>query len=125
MVVIFIGLPFFKSISDGWLTSYSPKFTEEQVRMADDAVRTLEICIPVSDYVDPLTHSEVCKSLRLGDFASATHNVEMASSQLNLEKAACVEALTIGLWLLNCCSPQSISLATLNLLACDYYFPII
>ena len=44
---------------------------------------------------------------------------------LDLRKAACIEALKVGVWFLGVCARQSIRLATLNLLACEYYFPTI
>ena len=59
MIVILIGLPFFRSISQGWIAyynqSYGPKFTEEQIRMADSAAKTLEKCSPVRSFLDPRT----------------------------------------------------------------------
>ena len=129
MTVVLIGLPFFKSISEGWITYYNksgssgPKFTEKQIRMADQAAATLDNCHPISDFLDPAIHSEVCKSLGGGEFTRASQNLEMSGP--DLEKAGCIEALKIGVWLLGMCSPESIRLATLNLLACEYYFPIV
>ena len=129
MTLVLIGLPFFRSISQGWLTYYNkssgPKFTEEQIRMADQAAETLNKCSPVGDFLDPITHSEVCKSLSSGKFTAASINLEKGSPDLDLRKAGCIEALKIGVWLLGTCAPESIRLATLNLLACEYYFPII
>ena len=126
MTIILIGLPFFKSISQGWVTYYNkssgPKFTEEQIRMADAAATTLEDCFPIKDFLDPITHSEVCKNLGNGEFAKASRSLEMGPPQLDLRKAGCLEALKIGVWLLGTCAPDSIRLATLNLLACEYYF---
>jgi hypothetical protein len=129
MTLVLIGLPFFKSISQGWMTYYNrssgPKFTEEQIRMADHAAGTLDTCYPVGDLIDPITHSEVCKSLSSGIFTEASINLELGSPDLDLRKAGCIEALKIGVWLLGTCAPESIRLATLNLLACEYYFPTI
>ena len=124
-----IGLPFFRSISQGWIAYYTkssgPKFTEKQIRMADEAAETLDKCLPAEDFLDPITHLEVCKSLGKGEFTAASLNLEKGSPNLDLKKAGCVEALKIGVWLLGTCAPESIRLATLNLLACEYYFPII
>lgn len=129
MTLVLIGLPFFRSISQGWLTYYKqssgPKFTEEQIRMSDGAAATLEECFPVQDFLDPTTHSEVCKNLGNGRFTGASRSLELGPPELDLRKAGCLEALKIGVWLLGTCAPESIRLATLNLLACEYYFPII
>jgi hypothetical protein len=129
MTLVLVGLPFFKSISQGWVTYYNkssgPKFTEEQIRMADQAAGTLDKCFPVGDFLDPITHSEVCKSLSSGEFATASINLEKGCPNLDLRKSDCIEALKIGVWLLGTCAPESIRLATLNLLACEYYFPTI
>ena len=126
MTIVFIEFPFFRSISLGWLAYYKrssgPKFTEEQIRMADSAASILDDCVPVSDVIDPLTHSDICKKLGNRQFFEASRSLEMSS---NLENAKCVEALKIGVWLLGTCAPESIRLATLNLLACQYYFPTI
>ena len=128
MTLVLVGLPFFKSISQGWLSyynkSYGPKFTEEQIRMADQAAGILDNCVPVGDFLDPITHLEVCKKLSSGEFTAASINLEKGSA-LDLRKADCIEALKIGVWLLGTCAPESIRLATLNLLACEYYFPTI
>ena len=129
MTLVLVGLPFFKSLSRGWLTYYNqssgPKFTEEQIRMADDAGSTLLDCAPVESFLNPIIHSEVCKSLAKEQFTEATKSLEMAPPELNLRKAGCIEALKVGVWLLGTCSPQSIRLATFNLLACEQYFPTI
>ena len=129
MTVVLIGLPFFRSISQGWVTYYNtssgPKFTEEQIRMADRAAETLGECVPVENFLDPITHSEVCKSLVNERFIEASKNLEQAPTELDLRKVGCYEALKIGVWLLGTCAPDSIRLATLNLLACEYYFPTI
>ena len=81
MSLILIGLPFFKSISQGWLTYYNkssgPKFTEEQIRMADNAATTLAGCFPVKDLLDPITHSEVYKNLRNEQFTAASRSLEL------------------------------------------------
>lgn len=124
MTIVLIGLPFFRSISQGWLTYYNkssgPKFTEEQIRMADGAAATLEDCFPVDDFLDPITHSEVCKSLGNEQFTAASRSLEIGPPELDLRKAGCIEALKIGVWLLGSCAPESIRLATLNLLACEF-----
>ena len=124
MTVILVGLPFFRSITQGWLTYYNkssgPKFTEEQIRMSDGAAETLLDCFPVEDFLAPQIHAEICKNLGREQFTAASKSLE-----LDLRKAGCVEALKIGVWLLGTCAPESIRLATLNLLACKYYFPTI
>ena len=129
MTLVLIGLPFFRSISQGWITYYNkssgPKFTEEQIRMSDSAATTLVECFPVEDFLDPITHSEVCKSLGNERFIEASKHLEQGPPELDLWKAGCQEALKIGVWLLGTCAPESIRLATLNLLACDSYFPTI
>ena len=129
MILVLIGLPFFRSISQGWISYYKKssgsKFTEEQIRMADDAAATLRECFPVEDFLDPITHSEVCKNLRSENFIEASKSLELGPPELDLRKAGCYEALKIGVWLLGTCAPESIRLATLNLLACKYYFPTI
>ena len=90
MTFVLIGLPFFKSISQGWLTYYNnsegPKFTEEQIRMADEAASTLETCFPVEEYLDPGVHSEVCKHLVKKQFAKASRALESGPTKLNLGK---------------------------------------
>ena len=129
MTVVLIGLPFFRSVSQGWVSYYNkssgPKFTEEQIRMSDDAAATLEGCFPVTDFLDPIIHSEVCKMLMDEQFTGASRSLELGPPELDLRKAGCLEALKVGVWLLGTCAPQSIRLATLNLLACDYFFPTI
>ena len=129
MTLVLIGLPFFRSISQGWINYYNrssgPKFTEEQVRISDNAAATLGECAPVEDFLDPLTHSEICKSLGNERFIEASRSLEQGPPELDLRKAGCREALKIGVWLLGTCAPESIRLATLNLLACEYYFPTI
>ena len=129
MIIVFVGIPFFRSISQGWLNYYSkssgPKFTEEQIRMADSAATTLNGCSPVPDLLDPAIHSEVCKSIRNKQFIEASKSLELGLPELDLTKAACLEALKIGVWLLGSSAPESIRVATLNLLACEYYFPTI
>ena len=126
-------MTFFRSMSQGWLAYYKhqqnsgPKFSEEQIRMADRAADTLQGCSPIHDFLDPITHAEVCKNLGNGQFTKASTSLEMAPPELdlNLNKAGCIEALKIGVWLLGSCAPETIRLATLNLLACEYYFPTI
>jgi len=129
MTIVLIGLPFFRSISQGWLTYYNkssgPKFTEEQIRMSDGVAATLEACSSVQDLLDPITHSEVCRNLKNEQFTGASRSLELGPPELDLRKAGCLEALKIGVWLLGTCAPEIIRLATLNLLACEYYFPII
>ena len=127
--IVLIGVPFFKSISQGWLTYYNrssgPTFTEEQIRMSDGAAATLEECFPVENFLNPITHAEVCKNLVNEQFANASKSLEQAPPELDLRNAGCLEALKIGVWLLGTCAPESIRLATINLLACEYYFPTI
>ena len=129
MTLVLIGIPFFRSISRGWLNYYTkscgPRFTEEQIRMSDGAAATLEDCFPVQDFLDAITHSEVCKNLANEQFTAASRSLELGPTELDLRKAGCLEALKIGVWLLGNCAPESIRLATLNLLACEYYFPTI
>ena len=127
MTLVLFGLPFFRSIGEGWITYYNrssgPKFTEEQLRMADDAAANLNECFPVDYFLDPITHSEVCRSLANENFVEASKCLEQGPPELDLRKATCHEALRIGVWLLGACAPESIRLATFNLLACEYYFP--
>ena len=127
MNLIFVGVPFLKSISQGWITYYEkssgPKFTEDQIRMSDSAATTLQNCFPVQDFLDSGTHLEICKNLENQKFTTASIRLESATPELDLNKANCIEALKIGVWLLGSCAPQSIRQATLNLLACEYYFP--
>ena len=127
MSLILVGLPFFKSISQGWLIYYDkssdPKFTEEQIRMSNHAATMLDNCYPVNDFLNPITHSKVCRSLTSGDYSAASRNLEMKNSDLDLTKAGCIEALKIGVWLLGTCFLKNIRLATVNLLACKYFFP--
>ena len=124
-----IGLPFFQSISQGWIAYYNqkgasePRFTEKQIRMADEAAEVLNNCQPITDFVDSGTHLEMCKSLNQGKFLEASQHLE--NQPPSLVKAACLEGLKIGVQLLGLCSPSSIRQATYNLLACDYYFPTI
>lgn len=91
MTLVLIGLPFFRSISQGWLTYYTkssgPKFTEEQIRMSDGAAATLEDCFPVEDFMDPITHSEVCKNLGNEQFTAASISLELSHPELDLRLA--------------------------------------
>ena len=127
MNIILVGLPFFKSISQGWISYYNrssgPTFTEEQIRMADSAATTLLDCYPVDNFLDSAAHLEICKKLGRKEFIGASQALEQAAPQFDLSKAGCLEALKIGLWLLGSCSPDSIRDATYTLLACDWYFP--
>jgi len=49
----------------GWLTYYNkssgPKFTEEQIQMANSDTATLEHCFYIYDFLNPISHSKVCK----------------------------------------------------------------
>ena len=127
MTIVLVGVPFFKSIAVGWITYYrgsaGPKFTEEQVRMAYNVVTTLDMCSPISDLIDPMTHSEVCQHLNKGKFTEATRDLEIFDQDLDLRKVGCIEALKIGVWLLSTCSPENVRSATFALLACEYHFP--
>ena len=129
MNIIFVTVPFLKSVSQGWVAYYKnsrgPKFTEEQIRMSDDAATTLQNCFPVQDFLDSGTHLEICKNLNNKQYTTASINLESATPELDLNKTNCIEALKIGVWLLGTCAPESIREATLNLLACEYYFPTI
>lgn len=124
-----MNLPFFKSVSQGWIKYYEnsrgPKFTEEQIRMSDSAAATLQDCFPIQNFLDSGTHLEVCKNLRNKQFTTASINLESAPPELDLNKATCIEALRIGVWFLGACTPESLRQATLNLLACEYFFPTI
>lgn len=127
MSLILIGLPFFRSISQGWLTYYNkssgPKFTEEQIRMADHAAEILDDCHPITDFVGSETHLGICQKLNQQQFLQASRHLENELPPFS--KANCFEALKAAVWLLGCTSPSSIRMATLNLLACEYYFPTI
>ena len=129
MNILLIGLPFFKSITQGWITYYKnssgPRFTEEQIRMSDSAANTLLECSPVDSFLNGPVHLEVCRSLTGQKFMEATQRLEQCPPELDLKKAACLEALKIGVWLLGTCSPESIRGATYILLACEHYFPTI
>ena len=63
--MIFLGLPFVKSFYRGWWAYYSkssgPKFTEEQVRLTDEAVWAVKTCEPVEEFLDPITYYFVCQ----------------------------------------------------------------
>nr|UDP55522.1 hypothetical protein orf127a [Schizostauron trachyderma] len=124
MHFILIGPAFFRSISQGWLTyfqkSSGPKFTEEQIRMADHAAGVLDDCYPISDLIGTETHHGICKSLKQQDFLMASRCLERELPPLT--KANCFEALKVGVWLLGCTAPNSIRCATFNLLACEYFF---
>ena len=127
--LILIGVPFFRSVSQGWLDYYNkssgPKFTEDQIRQADNVANTLNNCPPPPDqYIDSMTHLEICKSLRKDNVTAAIETLEADGPNLDLTKAGCIEALKIGVVLLSRTAPESIRLATLNLLACDYYYPM-
>lgn len=93
MNVVFIGFCFFRSFRQGWIAYYNkssgPKFTEEQVRIADQIPEVLDECHPI------------------------------------FTKANCFEAFKAGVWLLRYAAPSSIRMATFNLLACEYFFPMV
>ena len=100
MTLILIRLPFFRSISQGWLTycnkNFSPKFTEKCIRMLDAAITTLADCFPVENFLDPITHSEVYKNLANEQFTAASRSLELGPPELDLRKVGCLEALKIG-----------------------------
>jgi hypothetical protein len=77
---ILIDLSFFQSMSQGWLDysnkSSSPKFTEEQIRSADQVAEVLTNCYPITELIDPTTHMEICQSLRQGQFAQDSIHLE-------------------------------------------------
>ena len=121
----FPGVTFFKSVSRGWLTYYGqskgPTFTEEQVRIADDMAYTLDGCYPITDFLSPQTHSEICKGLNSGDLEHAAAAIE--NDLPPFWKIHCFEVLKAGIWMLNMSAPQSIRAATYNILGCDHFFP--
>lgn len=123
--MILIGLPFFRSIGQGWIYYYNkssgPKFTEEQIHYADQTAGVLDNC---TDIIDPETHLGVCQSLKQEQFIQASKHLENELPSLT-KRGWCQEALKIGVWLLGSCAPNSIRDATFNLLACDYYFPAV
>lgn len=123
MVVVF-GL--WSGISKGWLRYYDrpgPKFTVNQVRMADEAANVLDNCHPVEDFVSVESHFGICKSLDNGDVQKAGEFLDFSAPPF--QKMDCFEALKIGIGLLACTAPSSIRQATFNLLGCDRYFPIV
>ena len=69
MTVVLMGLPFFRSFSQGWLSYYKkssgPKFIEEQIRMADHTAGKLRDDFLVDDFIDPITHSENLEEYKL------------------------------------------------------------
>ena len=124
---------FFSGITRGWVQYYKgstgQKFTEEQIRMADEAARGLAECHPVTDFLDPFTHSDICSALSREQYMKASNALEFATdvapSPLSPKRAGCIEILKIGLYVLSMTSPDSIRGATFNLLACDKYFPTV
>jgi len=76
---IVFGLPFFKSFGSGWQAYYSkssgPKFTEEQVRIADETSWALDNCHPIKDLLDGETHMKVCTNIRRGEFLKASETL--------------------------------------------------
>lgn len=117
----------FGSISQGWGTYYQrssgPKFSEEQIRMADPAAGVFDDCHPITDFLGSETHLVICQSLDQQQFLQPSMHFEKESRLLT--KANCFEALKVGVWFLGCTAPNSIGNATLNLLACDSFFPTI
>jgi hypothetical protein len=126
--IVFIGLPFFKSMRSGWIKYYcessGPKFTEEQIRLADEAAWALENCHPIEDVLDGLTHAAICQSLGKGDLLKASQALDYQKPSLT-KRGWCIEALKIGIWLLGMTTPETVRKATLNLLACEHFFPVI
>lgn len=119
-----IGLGLWNGISRGWLKYYEqpgPKFTEKQVRMADEAANILDKCYPIEDFVSGESHWGICESLTNNNFEKAGECLNRSVPPFN--KLDCFEALKIGIGLLACTAPTSIRRATLNLLGCDHYFP--
>lgn len=80
MSFILIGQTFFRSIAEGWLMYYEnssgPKFTEEQIRIADHTANILENCHPIKDFVGSRTHFGICESLRKSKFLQASKHLE-------------------------------------------------
>lgn len=126
MILAFV-LDFWSSLHHGWIrystskASEGPKFTEEQIRMSDEATNILDQCYPVTYFVDPVVHLEICKQLRENKFQMAGEAID--GNLPPLPKWTCYEALKAGIWLLSCSSPSTLRNATFNLLACDKYFP--
>lgn len=61
-MILLIGLPFLKGAYRGWLDYYSrstsaPRFTEEQIRLADEGAATLNDCHPIHELIDTTTHA--------------------------------------------------------------------
>ena len=123
-MVIVLGL--WSGISKGWLRYYEtpgPKFTENQVRMADEAANVLDNCHPIEDFVSAESHFGICESLNNNNFEKA--GVFLDTNTPPFYKMDCFEALKIGIGLLACTAPSTIRQATFNLLGCDLYFPIV
>lgn len=121
-MVIVLGL--WSGIAKGWLTYYEqpgPKFTETQVRMADEAADVLDRCYPVENFISAESHWGICKSLTENNFEKAGEFLDHSTPPFH--KMDCFEALKIGIGLLACTAPSTIRQATLNLIACDRYFP--
>jgi hypothetical protein len=80
MNISLIGLPFFQSISQGWITyfrqSSGPKFTEEQIRMADEAAGILDNCHPITDVISPQAHMQICQNLGKDNFFQASMHLD-------------------------------------------------
>lgn len=127
MSLILIRPPFFRCISQGWLSYYNkssgPKFTEEHIWMADEAAAVLDDCHPISDLIGSETHLGICQSLNQQQFLQASRHLENEVPPFT--KANCFEALRAAVWLLGGTASSSLGNAAFNLLACDYYFPTV
>lgn len=100
MSLILIEVPFFRGISEGWLAYYNgsknsdPLFTENQIRMADQAANVLDNCYPIIDIIGSETHLKMCQNLGKNQFIEASQYLETELPVLN--KANCFEALKWG-----------------------------
>ena len=76
MNLIFIGAPFFRSLSTGWINYYQnssgPKFTEEQIRLSDQAAQILDECHPITNFLSFHRHLGIYQSLDKNQFHEDT-----------------------------------------------------
>ena len=85
MSFILIGVPFIRSFSNGWRDYYhsseGPKFTEEQIRIADATSEVLDACQPVTNFLDPFTHMSICSAVNKDNMIEAGNYLEPIPSK--------------------------------------------
>lgn len=100
----FNWITLFSKYQWGWVAYYNkssgPKFTEEQIRIADAAAGVLDYCHPITDFVGSENYLEIFQCLNQEQFVKASMYLENELPPLT--KANCFEALKMGVWLLGC-----------------------